>query len=1004
MRALVTLCCLVALLSPLAAQQPRFRPVPKPDQPEAPAKPAEKPTEASPSQEVTDPVERQFLALAAWPGREARNAALVLSGLGDSVKQRLIGNLSALDWRLQAASAFALSRMGATDALPALKVAVLDDANGAAKPELMRALVALAPVEGTRAIFPILSHKSGRLRVAARRALPERLDASFLADTLKLVGSRKTHLRRAGLELLARIPGTAERDEWFDALADPQSRVASFAMQRLGSAATPAIAERLRELASDGPGRSAAHAFVALAMAEDSSGEALVEEVGPVRERATQLVRSEDLFYRAASAILLSNIAFRAVDPELHLLADESLVPAMLTAVAGGVFFSDYSTVSEACWTKLAMLTGQEFGQNAPAWRSWWLENREDFRARRRLSTITAGELDRAVFVHAMTSVDGALDLTALAGTRFPALPSRPLLRLDDEARARLAKAVIDSGFFSGPDRVGATSALAERHEFRVRLEPEGLEHRRTFSGALPEPFAALRDVALGLRRELAWQVLVPAISDPDFDREATEAFFRGERRPVLRLAREADLALTAWSGLDAAGREIALVVLEATTPAWRGQHVAELAGFLRAEEDLNPVSTRLIALLHGQTAPLAVGAVLAHLDQATGVRREGVLDTWLADMPRSAVEQGLTARRGWIRARAHRALTRFVKDDADPVAPFVAGLQDPDPDVRRACVEALTGFEGSRVLPVLEKLIDEGEIALRLRAIEAIAVVGGEAAVPRLRDLTRSDDRRDRWVAVRALGQAGGEAAMRALSAVVRENGPSEIRREAIESLLTIEDAGIGARLTELLERVKDSDIREDLVQALARREGMAALPTLQGLFEDPSEDLARTAVLAAAALGDIGTRERLLVWTAEIEGDRAAERALEELTFFVATEESPPLRHRAHVSFGERFGTLSRGDWFQRAVREVDLLLDPSVAWLTVTELDAARARSLLEVLKKGTRPLQREADRILRRVSGLPLAELDREPTPTAIERRAAEWATWIASVLAKPGTDG
>jgi HEAT repeat protein len=976
------------------AQQPVFTP-PEPPRP-APSNPAEpvRP-ETVPQPTAKDPISELLAKLSSWPNAEGRDASLILAGLGPEVVPRLEGALRHNDWRVQAGAAAALAERGEKPALDAVLLAVKDPSNRAGLPFLMKSAVALDPARASLAILPFLAHESGRTREAAKDALPTALPADCVPTLLEHWRNPRPGVRVTALAMLLRTPEGGERKEWFDALADPEPPVAILAARTLAETRTPARIERLRSLAVAPSMRMSAYALLSLVYAEDLAGTAYLQKSPEIRARIDEFVRSDDEFYRATGAIAVSNLSFRSDDGELRRVADRFVVPILLATLAGGSFFTDYGSIEDLAWKKLEMLTGRGFGQNARAWKTWWDENGASFVARRELGTVVAQDLQAARVV--AVSSDGAKLRTyyfaGLDDEAAGAAGSAPLV-LGAPERAELVGALSDLEFF---DR---TSGVAAAGESWLKLSitiPGGAQHaEKVFAGAAFEEARPLLNLLDRLERDLAWQRFLPGTSPGARATALREAlpFYSENKDAEARAARTADLVLTSYEQSPASARRLGVLALEAAPAAWKSAKATETAALLRHENSLSEAARELLRWRSDSEDGAFRAKALELLDLATAPDAESVLTTFLSGLPQSSVVGLVRDGRTRIRAAAVGALSRFRGDDQ--VANLaVEALKDPEPKVREAAVAALTALQDERLLALLETIIKGDDASLRPHAVRALAVVGGDQAIPRLHEIYRAGDREQRWAVVRGLRLVPTRRGLVAQSVLVKEPGALDVRREALGAIASVPGDDSSQILADLLSSVPEVELKSEAAMALADRTHPGVAPALLKASESEDPGLRRLAWLGLGRQGQKEAHVPLLeILAKSLEGDLAAERALEDLTFQSPRDPSPPRRFDAHRTFRTRFGEQPRSAWFLLAASQSGTPLDEGVDWLGAGPLKERECRLLLRLVERGSRPLQALADRRLRGLLAPELEPLSAAASRAEIDARLAAFNLKLA----------
>ena len=267
--------------------------------------------------------------------------------------------------------------------------------------------------------------------------------------------------------------------------------------------------------------------------------------------------------------------------------------------------------------------------------------------------------------------------------------------------------------------------------------------------------------------------------------------------------------------------------------------------------------------------------------------------------------QQKLGSRIALIRLKTvEKVAAREGEQAAKFLAPMVA---DPDLEVRKAVVQALSGSQDKLAVAALVRALRDSDRELRWRAAKALAAAGwkpasdeqsvwravangefikaadfGTTAVePLIAELDdpHSPNRRD---VILSLGQIGDARALRPLLAAVSDPDPN-IRVAAVDALSGVDDphvvaglinalkdpskyvravaaaalgkAGDATAVEPLLAVVADEDwaVRKAAGDALARLRDKRAVEPMVGLLNDPDQDVREAAV---HALGEIRDR----------------------------------------------------------------------------------------------------------------------------------------------------
>ncbi len=215
--------------------------------------------------------------------------------------------------------------------------------------------------------------------------------------------------------------------------------------------------------------------------------------------------------------------------------------------------------------------------------------------------------------------------------------------------------------------------------------------------------------------------------------------------------------------------------------------------------------------------------------------------------------------------ARTIRRLREVLMSFGSAVKTRIAELCDsPNPAVRRTAVELVRAVGGTDALPLLVKLLDDGESQVQRDALRAIVQMGSDEAFTALRDALNTGTPRTREMIAQSLGTLRDERAAPLFAFIVRQaqyKGPAEkIYRSCLDMLGALrvsspvaldalkEAAGRG----EWWAPVRTRRLRSAATASLAAIGSAEAIAVLQGLAASGPRG---TRTAAAAALSRAAT-----------------------------------------------------------------------------------------------------------------------------------------------------
>jgi hypothetical protein len=198
---------------------------------------------------------------------------------------------------------------------------------------------------------------------------------------------------------------------------------------------------------------------------------------------------------------------------------------------------------------------------------------------------------------------------------------------------------------------------------------------------------------------------------------------------------------------------------------------------------------------------------------------------------------------------------------------------------------------------------------------------------------------------------------------------------------------------VTEIFQKIRVPDLKLQAIDALAALKGRDAIPDLLPGLDSEDADQRRVVLFTLARLGAREVLPRLIPLMNKPEGDPAAEAAFSRLTFVVSDQKAPAHRFLEYQRFAEEAGSLTRNEWFVRAIR--GLKLDPALVdgFDLEKPLDPPRYGLMVRLVADGTWALRGEAEARLLAETGLKLTPLARVASPEEIQERVIAFRRWL-----------
>jgi HEAT repeat protein len=648
---------------------------------------------------------------------------------------------------------------------------------------LVDTLCALDPVHASPEFLgELLAHRQGAVRTAAQRHLARLGSALPLAALKTALAAKDSDSRLRAVHLAALSKDPEALTLLLERSSDANPAVARRAVEALAASDDARVEDELlrRAFAGNWVLRGGAYALLALCEREDARVTPLIGAAHV--ERLLEGLQANDGFVAGTCAAALAGIGFRSSDLEATRWIDLEVPHRLVRIVSADEFAADSSSLVPTAVRRLALLAGENFGADGPAWIEWWSAHAGEFHACRATlpATIEAsGELEVAA-----TTASGSTSwlLGPARAERAVELRGETLFLSEAQTRA-LFEVLRVAGVFTAERLPGSRGSVFEPGR-SLSVTIAGRTKAFRFPGASAEPwFDTAFEAARALAERNRWQRFA------DGKRYASQLeLWRAEAPWWDETTSERDRARREW--------ELVLAWLENTAVASRDGGIAELARLAKHEglvrgDDFRALAARLreerfVGPRARALLALAIGA---------GTRTEGagpVLGVPFADeLVRSLIETfelDAASELGSVLAAAGREYARRC-------------AADPRPLVRAVSAATLARGSDAADLEALRTLLGDPDSNVVAAAVLALGENKVEPARGAVLERSRGGDPIVRAAALRALGLLGGEDVLSSLLAALADRDPS-IAAAGAEGLALLNDPGTAQVLASLLAR----------------------------------------------------------------------------------------------------------------------------------------------------------------------------------------------------------
>jgi HEAT repeat protein len=748
---------------------------------------------------------------------------------------------------------------------------------------LLRAVDELAPASMSGSdLVALLDHPQSTMRSAVERLLSERIGPADLPLVERALAAERTDTRLRAIELLGAIAGEGALDLLFAQLSDGRPQVAQRAAEILAVRPDPSVAPRLIEsaFASGALFRGQCYALLALVEREDLRGEALV---GPEHvDVLVQNMNSVSVFARSTAAVVLAGVGYRLEDesvPEWYRLG----VPhELISIVVGNEYHRDFAALQVTALRRLEQITGRTFGNDGPAWKSWWITSAANFTPRR--AALPGGEGAVATIRVEWLGSGGEVIRLAAQGARVPPRDEESTFLLDELDARALVAALEEQGLLSAARIPAAPRADSSE---RLAIGVGGFEKTFAFPlGVRPEHVESTLGHLRRLKAANDWQALrdplLPGGPRALFNTHAAQwrelRAAPGEAGERARAERRKDLALAALVTMDPVKRGAVLdelVEAARTAGVVEADDAGQLVAIVDSEPYHSPRTTAVVRLLldasrssPGGPIDLAFGRDL--FERVHDRFRGGALES----LELIANEVGLELAREL--AYDERALARSVaasvlvhSSAAADTARLEILLADGEVElVQEATLIAVGRAQRTDLAHLVLARVELAPTRVRRAAAEALGELRPDGALDALVTCFTSDDVELQRAALVAIARFDDESA-HAIVVRMLGRGPAHPLFDTARAACLELGPRVRLALAELAfdERAAGSD---EAAIVLAQIGAPEAVPALLGRLARPGPTAERAAEeLAVLTCLDLRTRaDRSLAWKAWWEG----------------------------------------------------------------------------------------------------------------------------------------
>ncbi|MEQ8765968.1 MAG: HEAT repeat domain-containing protein [Planctomycetota bacterium] len=697
--------------------------------------------------------------LKGWPDEMAKtNADILVSRGEENLEEIREAFRNVTTPRLRAALAEILGRLRDDVSYNSLVRAIETLAGREFPVVYFRAMMLIDRTRAIEDVARLLEHRITGLRNSAEAFLTDNLRPEESTVIERYVTAKKTSVRVRALQILEKVAPLQSIEHFLAGLGHEETPLAQLCLERLAEVSDPQILERLVAEARSFPSRRGSYATLVLLLREERHGDELLQPADIARYRPS-LLRSDPL-EAGVAALVLATVGYRSEDASHARALNRDVPTALLAALAARGYYRDYGAIAPLVATRLELLSGEGFDRDVRGWVTWWEQNKDEFRARRRLFTIAPGDAGHVVLYYYRGGGRTGDSLNNLLFRGLELQESRAIegeIILSNDEMMKTVAMIEALHLFQRPAARQADVGSGFR-ELRVQLF--NFERTWVFEEPLPEELGTLELALIDQAHDNRWQRYWDQGTQPDFRAwlEDNWSWWGDEHTELEEQRRLKKMILDSYAYLEGDSRKLA--ALEELDRLMSTHQVPEpgdaVTMLFRLRDETHPERlTRWVEVICKTPEEMVFKPLTVFLARLPHGAAVPLLDKVLAVYPARETLTLLDSERSVLRQAAAGNLWRYP--GAETEARLLTLLEDADVAVRRGACWSLGRLEVEAALDPLLARLPVAEPSEREAICEALGRIGGEAAAAALAIASLEGPLDQRLAAVHGLGFLDG-------------------------------------------------------------------------------------------------------------------------------------------------------------------------------------------------------------------------------------------------------